>query len=105
MDAGSGAIVASLPIGDGCDGTGFDAGLNLVFASCGEGKLTVIKEESASSFKVIDNVPTKRSARTCAVNPTTHEVYLPSADLEPAAAGERPKAVPGSFGITVVGKG
>jgi DNA-binding beta-propeller fold protein YncE len=105
MDAGSGAIVASLPIGDGCDGTGFDAGLNLVFASCGEGKLTVIKEESASSFKVIDNVPTKRSARTCAVNQTTHEVYLPSADLEPAAAGERPKAVPGSFGITVVGKG
>jgi DNA-binding beta-propeller fold protein YncE len=104
MDAGSGAIVASLPIGDGCDGTGFDAGLNLVFASCGEGKLTVIKEESASSFKVIDNVPTKKSARTCTVNQKTHEVYLPSADLEPAAAGERPKAVPGSFGITVVGK-
>jgi len=104
MDATSGAIVASLPIGDGCDGTGFDAGLKLVFASCGEGKLTVIKEESASSFKVIDNVPTKRSARTCAVNEKTHEVYLPSADTEPAAAGERPKQVPGTFGIVVVGK-
>lgn len=104
MDATSGAIVASLPIGDGCDGTGFDAGLKLVFASCGEGKLTVIKEESASSFKVIDNVPTKRSARTCAVNPVTHEVYLPSADAEPAAAGERPKMTPGTFGVTVVGK-
>jgi DNA-binding beta-propeller fold protein YncE len=105
MDATSGAIVASLPIGDGCDGTGFDASLKLVFASCGEGKLTVIKEESASSFKVIDNVPTKRSARTCAVNEKTHEVYLPSADTEPAAAGERPKQVPGTFGIVVVGKG
>jgi DNA-binding beta-propeller fold protein YncE len=105
MDATSGAIVASLPIGDGCDGTGFDAGLKLVFASCGEGKLTVIKEESASSFKVIDNVPTKRSARTCAVNEKTHEVYLPAADTEPAAAGERPKQVPGTFGIVVVGKG
>ena len=104
MDATSGAIVASLPIGDGCDGTGFDAGLKLIFASCGEGKLTVIKEESASSFKVIDNVTTKRSARTCAVNEETHEVYLPAADTQPGATGERPKVVPGTFGVLVVGR-
>ncbi len=50
MDAATGAIVSTLPIGDGCDGVGFDAGLALVFASCGEGKLTVIKESSASLF-------------------------------------------------------
>ncbi len=104
MDATSGAIVASLPIGDGCDGVGFDSGLGLVFASCGEGKLTVIKEESASTFTVIDNVPTKRSARTCTVNVKTHEVYLPAADTQPGAAGERPKVVPGTFGVVVVGK-
>jgi YVTN family beta-propeller protein len=104
MDATSGAIVAQLPIGDGCDGVGFDPDLQLVFASCGEGKLTVIKEESPSSFKVIDNVVTKRSARTCAVNEKTHEVYLPEADTQPGAAGERPKIVPGTFGVLVVGK-
>jgi YVTN family beta-propeller protein len=104
MDASSGAIVETLPIGDGCDGVDFDSKLKLVFASCGEGKLTVIKEESAGSFKVIDNVATKRSARTCAVNDKTHEVYLPAADTEPGAAGERPKVVPGTFGIVVVGK-
>jgi YVTN family beta-propeller protein len=104
MDATSGAIVASLPIGDGCDGVGFDSGLGLVFASCGEGKLTVIKEGSASDFTVIDNVATKRSARTCAVNEVTHEVYLPEADTQPGAAGERPKVVPGTFGVVVVGK-
>jgi len=104
MDATSGAIVAQLPIGDGCDGVGFDPDLQLVFASCGEGKLTVIKEESPSSFKVIDNVVTKRSARTCAVNEKTHEVYLPEADTQPGAAGERPKVVPGTFGVLVVGK-
>src|SRR5258708_1283440 len=68
MDATTGNVVAKLPIGDGCDGVGFDEGLGLVFASCGEGKLTVIKESSASSFAVIDNVPTKRSARTVAVD-------------------------------------
>ena len=104
MDATNGNIVATLPIGDGCDGVGFDSGLKLVFASCGEGKLTVIKEQSASSFSVIDNVATKRSARTCTVNQQTHEVYLPAADTEPAAQGERPKQIPGTFGVVVVGK-
>jgi YVTN family beta-propeller protein len=104
MDAATGAIVAQPPIGDGCDGVCFDPALKLIFASCGEGKLTVIREESASSFTVIDNVPTKRSARTCAVNVKTHEVYLPAADTQPGAAGERPKPVPGTFGVVVVGK-
>jgi DNA-binding beta-propeller fold protein YncE len=104
MDATSGNVVATLPIGNGCDGVGFDKGLKLVFASCGEGKLTVIKEESAATFTVIDNVPTRRSARTCAVNQLTHEVYLPAADTEPAVAGERPKPIPGTFGVVVVGK-
>ena len=102
MDAATGAIVSTLPIGDGCDGVGFDAGLSLVFASCGEGKLTVIKESSPSSFAVIDNVPTKRSARTIAVDGITHAVYLPAADTEPGAAGERPKTIPGTFGVLVV---
>ena len=104
MDAATGNVVSKLPIGDGCDGVAFDGGLGLVFASCGEGKLTVIKESSASSFAVIDNVPTKRSARTCTVDPNTHAVFLPAADTEPAAAGERPKQIPGTFGVLVVSR-
>jgi DNA-binding beta-propeller fold protein YncE len=104
MDATNGNVVATLPIANGCDGVGFDMGLKLVFASCGEGKLTVIKEESPGTFMVIDNVPTKRSARTCAVNQLTHEVYLSAADTEPGAPGERPKQIPGTFGVVVVGK-
>jgi len=104
MDAGTGALVDKLPIGDGCDGVGFDNGLKTIFASCGEGKLTVIKENSASSFKVIGNVPTKRSARTIAVDETTHEVYLPAADTEPAVTGQRPKVIPGTFQVLVVSK-
>ncbi|MBS1605909.1 MAG: YncE family protein [Bacteroidetes bacterium] len=105
LDAGTGAIVTKQPIGDGCDGVGFDEGLKLVFASCGEGKLSVIKEESATSFKPMADVPTKRSARTLAVDPKTHAVYLPAADTEKAAAGERPKQIPGTFQVLVVTKG
>jgi YVTN family beta-propeller protein len=105
LDAETGAVVSKLPIGDGCDGIGFDDGLKLVFASCGEGQLTIVKEESASSFKVTGNLPTKRSARTLAVDPVLHAVYLPAADTEKAAAGERPKTIPGTFQVLVVTKG
>jgi len=101
MDATNGTVVNRLPIGDGCDGVGIDVTLGLVFASCGEGKLSIIKE---SPLSVIDNVPTKRSARTCAVDSKTHAVYLPAADTEPGAAGERPKMIPGTFGVLVVSK-
>lgn len=104
VDATNGKIVDKLPIGDGCDGVGFDNGLQLVFASCGEGKLSVIKETSASSFMVLDNVPTKRSARTCAVDERTHNVYLPAADTEPAPAGQRPKMIPGTFQVLEIGR-
>ncbi|HLK31258.1 MAG TPA: cytochrome D1 domain-containing protein [Puia sp.] len=104
VDATNGKIVDKLPIADGCDGVGFDNGLKYVFASCGEGKLSVIEEMSADKFKVIDNVETKRSARTIAVDETKHEVYMPAADSQPGTAGERPKMVPGTFQVLVVKK-
>jgi YVTN family beta-propeller protein len=102
MDAENGNIIDKLPIANGCDGVGFDKGLRYVFASCGEGKLTVIQEKSATQFLVIDNVITKRSARTIAVDDKNHEVFLPAADTENGNPGERPKMIPGTFQILVV---
>ncbi len=103
LNAVTGAVVDKLPIGDGCDGVGFDSGLGYVFASCGEGKLSVVQELSADQFKVIDNVPTKRGARTCAVDELTHEVFLPTAEFEKdTKPGERPKMIPGTFQVLVV---
>jgi YVTN family beta-propeller protein len=104
LDATNGKIVDKLPIGDGCDGVGFDDGLKYVFASCGEGKLSIVEEMSADRFKVLDNVETKRSARTIAVDEIKHEVYLPAADLEKPVAGERPHMIPGTFQVLVVKK-
>src|SRR5580658_96561 len=99
LDATTGKVVDKLPIANGCDGVAFDNGLQYVFASCGEGKLSIIQESGADAFKVIDNVPTKRSARTIAIDEKTHEVFLPAADTENAAAGERPKVIPGTFQV------
>jgi YVTN family beta-propeller protein len=105
VNADNGKVVAQLPIGDGCDGTGFDDGLKDAYASCGEGVLTVIHEESADKFKVMDNVQTKRSARTCAVDEKNHQVFLSAADLEQnTPTGTRPKMIPGTFQVLVVGK-
>jgi len=104
VDATNGKVVDKLTIADGCDGVCFDSGLKYVFASCGEGKLSIVEELSADKFKVIDNVETKRSARTSAVDENNHEIFLPAADTEKAAAGERPKMIPGTFQVLVVKK-
>jgi YVTN family beta-propeller protein len=105
VDAATGKIVNKTAIGDGCDGIGFDSGTKLIFASCGEGVLGIIREVSADKYVALENVPTKRSARTLAVDEETHTVYLPAADLEkPADPKERPHMVPGTFQVLVVKK-
>ncbi len=107
MNAENGKVVKELPIGDGCDGVVFDPELQNVFSSNGEGTLTVIHEKSAKSFEVVENVPTKKGARTSAVDLKTHKVYLPTADFlppNPEEKGKRPGIVPGSFQVLVVGK-
>jgi len=93
MDAASGSIVGKYPIGNGCDGVAFDSHLKDIFASCGEGLLTVIHESSARSFQVVANVPTKRSARTLAVDEKNHEIFLPASSgaLEVLVVARRPE--------------
>ncbi|MEO5931363.1 MAG: YncE family protein, partial [Candidatus Kapaibacterium sp.] len=102
MNADNGNILATLPIGSGVDATTFDPGTGLAFASNGDGTLTVVHEDSADRFTVIDNVATQRGARTMALDPITHHLFLPTARFDPApvTATEphpRPKIVSGSF--------
>jgi YVTN family beta-propeller protein len=105
LDADKGTVVTQVPIGDGCDGVGFDPGLGRVYSSNGEGTLTVIQEKDASTFTVLANVPTKRGARTCTVDPSSHRVFTPTADFEATtpAGQRRPPMIPGSFQVLVVG--
>lgn len=103
MDATNGKIVAKLPIADGCDGVGFDNGLKDVFASCGEGKLAIIHEDAADKFSLKENIDTKKTARTIAVDESKHAIYLPAADLGPVIEqGKRPPMIPGTFQVLVV---
>jgi hypothetical protein len=105
VDADSGKVVATPAICEGPDAAGFDPSSKYFFASCGDGNLTVVHEDSPDSYTVVENVPTKRSARTMGLDLKTHNIFLPSAEFEPPAPGERRgKMKPGSFAILVVGK-
>lgn len=76
LNANTGKVIATLPIGSKVDACAFDPVTNLAFSSNGEGTLTVIKEISPSVFKVIDNIATAKGLRTMALDPTNHNVYL-----------------------------
>ncbi|HEV3038971.1 MAG TPA: YncE family protein [Candidatus Angelobacter sp.] len=109
VDADSGKVVTTLPIGEGVDATGFDPGTGLAFSSNGDGTLTVIHEDSKDKFSVAQNATTQKRARTMALNPGNHEVYLVTAEFEeqpPAANGQRqrPNMKPGTFTLLVMAK-
>lgn len=110
VNADTGKILASLPIGDGVDATSFDDQAGLAFASCGEGVLTVVREESPDKFSVAENVKTQKGARTMAVDNKTNQVYTVSAQFGPPPAPTaeqphpRPSVLPDSFVVLVLGK-
>ena len=112
MDADTGKVVTTVPIGDGVDSTWFDPGTKYVLNSCGQdGVLTVIHEDSPDKYSVVENVKTEKAARTMALDPKTHNIYLAVAQVEmlPPAEGDakgrpRRKVAPGTFGLLEFGR-
>jgi len=110
VDADSGKVLATPAIGEGVDATAFDPETGLAFASCGEGELTVVREESQEKFSVAENVPTQRGARTMALDFKTHNVYTVTAKFGPAPKPTpdnphaRPSILPDTFVVLVLSK-
>jgi DNA-binding beta-propeller fold protein YncE len=103
VNATTGKTIAACPIGDGVDACTFDPGTGNAFASCGDGTLAVIKETSPGKFETVENIKTKVSARTMALDTDTHSIYLPFGDVLPKVTGEHhPGIKPDSFSILVV---
>ena len=107
MDADNGTVIATVDIGRGSDGCGFDPAKGLAYSSNGgDGTVTIIGEPEPGKFKVVATVPTQATARTMTIDPKTHRLYLAAATPVPAPAqkkGGRRGNVPGSFVIIVVG--
>jgi YVTN family beta-propeller protein len=110
VNADTGKVSATVPIGGGVDAAAFDPETGLVFSSNGEGTLTVVHEDSPDKYTVVENVKTQRGARTMALDPKTHRAYLVTAEFGPPPAPTperprpRPSIVPGTFTLLVVGR-
>jgi DNA-binding beta-propeller fold protein YncE len=97
VDAISGKVITTLPIGAGVDAVCYDPGSSLIFCSCGDGTTTIIKQESADNYSVVQTLATQVRAKTMALDLQTHKIYLSVAEME---NGTR-KAIPGTFTILV----
>ncbi len=108
LDAKTGKLIQNIPIGDGCDGVMFDTKNNLIFTSNGEGSMTIVKEESANKFTVVQTLETKKGARTIAISQTTKQLYMSTPEFgakpEPTLENPKPRSsiVPNSFSVLVV---
>jgi DNA-binding beta-propeller fold protein YncE len=97
LDIKTDKIIATLPIGAGVDAVVYDPETKLIFCSNGDGTTTIIKQESANDYKVIQTLQTQNRAKTMALDPKTHKIYLSVVDFEP---GTR-KAIPNTFKVLV----
>ncbi|HKH98750.1 MAG TPA: YncE family protein [Candidatus Sulfotelmatobacter sp.] len=91
VDADSGKVITTLPIGDHVDATAFDTETKLIFNSNGEGTITVIHEDSPDKYSMVETVKTAPRAKTMALDPKTHRLFLSTAEN-------------GQFEVLVVGK-
>jgi len=109
-DAVNGKQVALVPIGEHPDAAGYDEKRGLVYSSNGEGTLSVVRQDAADRYSVVQSVPTQRGARTMALDAASGKVYLVTADFGPAPAATaeqphpRPALIPDSFVVLVVGE-
>lgn len=104
VDSTNGKVLATVPIGGGVDANAFDAGTGLAFASCGDGTTTIAHEDAPDKLTVVQTLKTERGARTMALDPKTHKIYLASATFDAPAAGQRRgRMVTDSFKILVYG--
>jgi hypothetical protein len=109
VDANTGKVLATPAIGEGPDAAGFDAKDKLAFSSNGDGTLTVV-DAGNSSFPVVQNLTTRKGARTMTFDSANGRVYLTTAEFGPRPAPTaqsprpRPSILPDSFTVLVVGR-
>jgi DNA-binding beta-propeller fold protein YncE len=91
MNADTGKVITTLPIGDHVDATAFDPETKLIFNSNGEGTITVIRQDSPDTYSIVETVKTAPRAKTMAVDRRTHRLFLSTVEN-------------GQFEVLVVGK-
>jgi hypothetical protein len=103
MNADTGKVIASQPIGGNNDGVIFANGN--VYASCGDGTFSILRENAPGKYETVEVVKTRPGARTMGFDPNTEAFYLPTADFEPRKnPNADPELKPNTFVILVLNK-
>jgi DNA-binding beta-propeller fold protein YncE len=105
MDADSGKILQSLPISDGADTNVFDPASGMLFTSTRAGKVHIFHEDSADKLSQVETIDTEYGAKTMAMDPKTHNLFLSTSDFGPPSGpkGRRP-AIPGTAHLLIYGQ-
>jgi len=103
LSTADGKVLGDLPIGRGCDACAFDDGR--AFASCGDGTVTVVNAPKEGPITLSQTIKTAPGARTMTVDPSTHTLYLPTADFGEKSGDKRPPVKEGTFKVVVVKAG
>lgn len=102
-DYGAGKVIATLPIGTGVDGAGYDPASGNAFASNADGTLTIIHQDSPDQYHVAQTLQTPQGSRNMGLDPTNHRVFVVSAKFGPAPGGRgRAPVLPGTFTLLVI---
>jgi len=96
-DMKSGKVISTVPIGAGVDAVAYDRERSIIFCSNGDGTTTVIHQISPDQYEVIQTIQTKPRAKTMALDPQTHKIYLSAVDFQPGTKNR----IPGTFKILV----
>lgn len=109
INAENGKLITTLPIGDRVDSAAFDPETRLIFLPDGDGKVTIIHEDSPDKYSLVQNVETQQGARTIALDLKTHRLFLPAAQSAPPTGASadrpapRPRILPGTFTVLMMG--
>jgi YVTN family beta-propeller protein len=80
VNADTGRVITTLPIGDHVDATAFDKETKLIFNSNGEGTITVIRQDSPDKYSTVETIKTAPRAKTMALDPKTHRLFLSTSE-------------------------
>jgi DNA-binding beta-propeller fold protein YncE len=105
VNADTGKVTTTVPIGQGVDATEFDPETGLAFCSCRDGTVAIIHQNAPDDYRVVETLKTRPGSKTMALDRKTHRLFIPGAEFK---AGDKPQArpaqVPGSFVVLVYGK-